>query len=129
MCLLIMPVFNSGWVYLMPIFMKKLKKRLSSMLRHLFILHRCSLTYLHSFTLSLRYLLREKKIEVIELIPPALNTDLGDKGIHDFAPPVTGFIDAVFDQLKQGKQEITFGFSEAMLKAGPEELQKAFTRM
>ncbi len=85
--------------------------------------------FLHSFTLSLRHLLRSKNIEVIELIPPALNTDLGGKGIHDFAPPVSGFIDAVFEQLQQGKTEITYGFSEAMIKSGPEELQKAFIKM
>ena len=85
--------------------------------------------FLRSFTISLRYLLRSKNIEVIELIPPALNTDLGGKGIHDFAPPVSGFIEAVFAQLKEGKQEITYQFSEAMLKAGPEELEQAFARM
>lgn len=85
--------------------------------------------FFHSFTLSLRQLLKEKNIEVIELIPPALNTDLGGKGLHDFAPPVSDFIEAVFKQLGEGKTEITFGFSEAMTKAGPEDLQKAFTRM
>lgn len=85
--------------------------------------------FFHSFTLSLRHLLKGKNIEVIELIPPALNTDLGGKGVHDFAPPVSGFVDAVFDQLQQGKTEITYGFSEAMLKAGPEEVQKAFAKM
>jgi len=35
--------------------------------------------FFHSFTLSLRHLLKSKNIEVIELIPPALNTDLGGK--------------------------------------------------
>lgn len=86
-------------------------------------------SFLHSFTLSLRQVLKEKNIEVIELIPPALNTDLGGKGLHDHAPPVIDFIEAIFEQLKQGKTELTFGFSEAMAKAGPEDLQKAFTRM
>jgi uncharacterized oxidoreductase len=85
--------------------------------------------FFHSFTLSLRYILSAKNIEVIELIPPALNTDLGGKGIHDSAPPVSGFIETAFEQLKQGKAEATYGFSEAMIKAGPEELQKAFARM
>lgn len=85
--------------------------------------------FFHSFTLSARQLLRSKNIEVIELIPPALNTDLGGKGLHDSAPPVSGFIDAVFRQLEEGKTEITFGFSEAMTKANPEELQAAFNRL
>ena len=85
--------------------------------------------FFHSFTLSLRHLLKEKNIDVIELIPPALNTDLGGKGLHDFAPPVSDFIEAVFAQLKEGRTEITFGFSEAMTRSGPEDLQKAFARM
>jgi len=85
--------------------------------------------FFHSLTLSLRYLLKPKNIEVIECIPPALNTDLGGKGLHDYAPPVSAFVDAVFEQLKAGKQELTFGFSEAMLHAGPEELKQAFARM
>jgi len=85
--------------------------------------------FVRSFTLSLRHLLSERHIEVIELIPPALNTDLGGKGLHDFAPPVSEFIESTFAQLKEGKTEITFGFSEAMIKAGPGELQAAFSRM
>ena len=85
--------------------------------------------FFHSFTLSLRQLLKPGNIEVIELIPPALNTDLGGKGLHDAAPPVADFIAAVFEQLKAGKTEITFGFSEAMAKAGAEDLKTAFARM
>ena len=85
--------------------------------------------FFHSFTHSLRYLLQPRNVEVIELIPPALNTDLGGKGIHDFAPPVSEFIDAIFLQLEQGRKELTWGFSEAMTKAGPEEVKQAFERM
>lgn len=85
--------------------------------------------FFHSFTLSLRYLLKSKNIEVIEMIPPALNTDLGGKGLHDAAPAVSEFIETVFDQLKDGKTELTFGFSEAMAKAGPEDLKVAFKRL
>jgi uncharacterized oxidoreductase len=85
--------------------------------------------FLQSFTLSLRQMVRPKGIEVIELIPPALNTDLGGKGLHDAAPPVSAFVDAVFAQLAAGRTEITFGFSEAMSQAGPEELRAAFNRM
>ena len=85
--------------------------------------------FLHSYTLSLRQLLKAKNIEVIEMIPPALNTDLGGKGLHDTAPPVTDFIETIFEQLKQGKTQLTFGFSEAMTKATPDDLQNTFNRM
>jgi uncharacterized oxidoreductase len=85
--------------------------------------------FFHSFTISLRHLLRSKNIEVIEVIPPALNTDLGGKGLHNNAPPVSEFIEAVFTQLKEGRIELTFGFTEAMTKANPADLQNAFNRM
>ncbi len=85
--------------------------------------------FFHSFTLSLHELLKSKNIEVIEVIPPALNTDLGGKGLHDHAPPVSDFIEAIFTQLKEGKTELTFGFSETMSKAGQEVLLTAFKRM
>jgi len=85
--------------------------------------------FFHSFTLSLRHLLREKNIEVIEIIPPAINTDLGGKGLHDFAPPVSEFIESIFEQLKQGKTELTFGFTESVSKAGEEVLKPVFERM
>jgi uncharacterized oxidoreductase len=85
--------------------------------------------FFHSFTLSLRYLLASKNIEVIEMIPPALNTDLGGKGLHDTAPPVSDFVESVFQQMKEGKTELTFGFSEALAKANPEVLQATFNRL
>lgn len=85
--------------------------------------------FFHSFTQSLRALLQEKNIEVIELIPPALNTDLGGKGLHDFAPPVSDFVASVFEQLKDGKTEITFGMSENISKADPNGLKEAFRHM
>ncbi len=88
-----------------------------------------SKAFLHSFTLSLRHQFKTRNIEIIELIPPALNTDLGGKGLHTNAPPVSEFIEAVFTQLKAGKTEISYGFSEAMTKAGPDDLQKTFNRM
>jgi len=85
--------------------------------------------FFHSFTLSAQHLLKPHGIEVIEIVPPALNTDLGGKGIHDAAPPVSDFIEAIFGQLKEGKSQLTFGFSETMAAAGPEALKDVFARM
>jgi len=85
--------------------------------------------FFHSYTLSLRALLKSKNIEVIEIIPPALNTDLGGKGIHDFAPPVSGFIDSIFQQLQEGKNELTYGFTEGISKAGQDVFQATFSKM
>lgn len=85
--------------------------------------------FFHSFTLSLQHVLKTRNIEVIEIIPPALNTDLGAPGLHDAAPAVKDFIEAIFRQLEEGKTELTFGFSEAMARASQEELKNAFNRM
>ncbi len=85
--------------------------------------------FFHSFTLSARHLLKSKNVEVIEMIPPALNTDLGGKGLHDAFPPVSDFIESIFRQLEEGKAELTFGFSEVMVKAGPEDIKNAFNRL
>jgi uncharacterized oxidoreductase len=85
--------------------------------------------FFHSFTISLKDLLKSKNIEVIEVIPPALNTDLGGKGIHDFAPPVSDFIEAIFAQLKEGKTQLTFGFTGALSQAGQEVLQPIYAKL
>lgn len=85
--------------------------------------------FMRSFTLSLRHILKSRNIEVIEMIPPALNTDLGAKGIHDGQPPVSDFIDAVFKQMKEGKTELTFGTSEARAQANNEVIRDYFNKM
>ena len=85
--------------------------------------------FLHSFTLSMQHLLKEKNIEVIEMIPPALNTDLGGIGLHDEQPPVSAFVDSVFEQMKAGKTQLTFGFSEVMANATPGVIAETFKRM
>ncbi len=85
--------------------------------------------FFRSFTLSLRHLLKSKNIEVIEMIPPALNTDLGGKGLHNAAPPVSDFVESIFEQLKQGKTELTFGTSEERLNASAEDLRNYFNKL
>ena len=85
--------------------------------------------FFRSFTLSLRHMLIPKHIEVIEMIPPALNTDLGGKGIHDGQPAVSDFVDSVFQQMKEGKTELAFGFSEAQLKANSDSIRELFNKM
>ncbi len=85
--------------------------------------------FLRSFTLSLRYLLKQKEIEVMEIIPPALNTDLGGIGLHDGLPPVSDFIAAIFEQMKEGKTELTFGFSEGRAAANNETISEYFQKL
>jgi uncharacterized oxidoreductase len=85
--------------------------------------------FMRSFTMSLRRQLKEANIEVIEMIPPALNTDLGGKGLHDAYPPVSEFIASIFEQLKEGKLELTFGMSEGRLKTNNDTIAAGFNMM
>lgn len=85
--------------------------------------------FMRSFTLSLRHMLKPNNIEVIEMIPPALNTDLGGKGIHNEYPSVSDFVESVFQQMKDGKTELTFGTSEGRAKANNEVIADYFNRL
>jgi uncharacterized oxidoreductase len=84
---------------------------------------------LHSFALSMRHQLTGTPISVIEIIPPAVDTDLGGKGLHTFGAPVNEFTDAVVKQLKKGNIEATYGFASESSRASREELEKIFKQM
>lgn len=84
---------------------------------------------MHSLTVSLRYDLKKRGIEVIEIIPPAVNTDLGGKGLHDDGTPLDEFADAVFAGLARGESEIAHGFSEKTRNASRAELDAISARM
>jgi uncharacterized oxidoreductase len=88
-----------------------------------------SKAFLRSFTLSLRHQLKSTNKEVIEIIPPALNTDLGGKGIHDGHPSVSDFIESIFKQLKEGKLELTFGTSESRASENNKSIADYFSKM
>lgn len=85
--------------------------------------------FLRSFTQSLRYFLKDSNIKVIEIVPPALKTDLGGIGLHDHAPEVAPFVESIFEQLEQGKTELTYGTSTDRAKIGAEELKKEFAKL
>jgi uncharacterized oxidoreductase len=81
---------------------------------------------LHSFTMSLRRQLAHTPVQVIEIIPPAVDTDLGGPGLHTFGVPVDEFADAVFKRLAAGDVEIPYGFAERLTRATRQELDEIF---
>jgi uncharacterized oxidoreductase len=82
---------------------------------------------IHSFTMALRHQLKDTKIGVIEIIPPAVRTNLG--GSHDFGEPLDEFADGVMKQLSEDKKEVTYTFSSKSSQASRQELDEIFARM
>lgn len=84
---------------------------------------------LHSFTLSLRHQLAKGPIGVVEIIPPAVDTDLGGVGLHTFGVPLAEFADAVWVKLAAGEAEIAYGMSEKSSQASRAGLEEMFRRL
>ncbi|MBD2722673.1 SDR family oxidoreductase [Hymenobacter armeniacus] len=84
---------------------------------------------LHSFTLSLRHQLQPTGISVLEIVPPAVNTDLGGPGLHTFGVNVDEFADSVMARLAAGEEEVGFGTSEQARLASRAELDERFRMM
>jgi uncharacterized oxidoreductase len=68
-------------------------------------------------------------VQVIEIIPPAVDTDLGGPGLHTFGAPVATFTDAIMAQLAEGSEEATFGMSAKASSASQAELKAIFRAM
>ncbi|MFD2245764.1 SDR family oxidoreductase [Pontibacter ruber] len=83
----------------------------------------------HSFTMSLRHDLSETNVRVIEIVPPAVNTDLGGEGIHTMGAPVEEFADSITERMAAGELEIGYGRSEKARKASREEIDEMFRMM
>ncbi|MFW9929582.1 MAG: SDR family oxidoreductase [Candidatus Thorarchaeota archaeon] len=89
---------------------------------------------LHSFTKSLRQQLLRTNIKVIEVIPPAVDTELNPegrkkRGSQSFGVSADEFVSAIMKQILQDVPEIGYGFTEQVLKASKEELEQRFIMM
>lgn len=81
---------------------------------------------IHSLTLSLRHQLKDKGVKVIEIIPPAVDTELGhdrreDKKDSHGGISVTEFITEAMDALKNDVLEAPIGMAKG-LRGKREEL-------
>jgi uncharacterized oxidoreductase len=84
---------------------------------------------LHSFTMSLRHQLSETSVEVIEVAPPAVNTELGGAGLHTHGEPLDAFADGIFKGLEEGKQEIGYGTSVDRLRMSRDQVDEYTANM
>lgn len=86
---------------------------------------------LHSYTLSLRHQLAAKHpgFKVVEIIPPAVDTDLGGVGLHTFGVPLNEFADAVFGGMAAGEEEVAYGLAAKSSQASRAELDAMFKHL
>lgn len=84
---------------------------------------------LHSFSMSLRLQVEGTNVDVIEVLPPAVNTDLGGVGLHTFGAPVDDFADAIFAGFEAGKKEIGYGGTDERLQASKSGIEQAMQHM
>ncbi|WP_378952313.1 SDR family oxidoreductase [Pelosinus sp. sgz500959] len=83
---------------------------------------------MHSFTVSLRLQVEKSNINVVEVLPPAVNTDLGGVGLHTFGEPLDEFADAVFEGFENGDLEIGYRSSEKVIRASRDEIDEIVMR-
>ncbi|MEK4517389.1 SDR family NAD(P)-dependent oxidoreductase [Paenibacillus sp. FSL H8-0122] len=84
---------------------------------------------LHSFTMSLRLQLSGTRVEVIEVAPPAVITDLGGSGLHVHGEPLAAFTDGIFQGLADGLQEIGYGSSVERLRMSRDRIDEYAAQM
>ena len=84
---------------------------------------------MHSFTLSLRHQLAGTSIRVVEIVPPATDTDLGGAGLHKFGVTVDALLDDVLPRIANGELEVAHGTARKSSRAGRDELDEIFRRM
>jgi uncharacterized oxidoreductase len=85
---------------------------------------------MHSFTISLRLQLAQTPIRVIEVVPPAVDTDLGGPGLHTWGVPLKEFADGVFAKLRTDDDlEVAHGFAVEASRASRDEIDVMLERM
>ncbi|WP_372007188.1 SDR family oxidoreductase [Paenibacillus chitinolyticus] len=84
---------------------------------------------LHSFTMSLRHQLSATSIEVIEVVPPAVDTGLGGTWLRTHVEPLDAFADGIFKGLEEGRAEIGYSTSADRLRMTRDQVDEYAEKM
>lgn len=89
---------------------------------------------LHSFSLTLRHQLRDTSVEVIEMVPPMVDTGLNQKSRDKQGLTYRGisseeYVQYFLDGLKEGKQEITNERVEGLRDATRADYDRLFEQI
>ncbi len=88
---------------------------------------------LHLFTVSLRQQLKDTTVKVFEIIPPAVDSELGkgttgDSGDYRGIPPEE-VAKTVMESLKKDEYEIAVGEAKVLVERSRKEFDKAFQQL
>jgi len=90
---------------------------------------------LHQFVLSLRHQLRGSKVKVLEVLPPAVQTELHDekhqpdiKNGRSIGMPLDEFIDKAYTALAGGSEQVPVGMAEEYYDSFEGRRQEAFAK-
>ena len=82
---------------------------------------------IHSYTVTLRHALAATSCRVVELIPPRVQTSLGNGAASGLGAPLGDFCDSVFAELAAGvADEIGYGMTANIGRASRQELDGHF---
>ena len=89
---------------------------------------------MHAFTMALRLQVVKTGIKIIEVVPPAINTELnaeGRSGRGNYRPDLQPdtFVSGIIKFLENDTPGIGFGTTEGLRNASREELDNRFTKM
>jgi uncharacterized oxidoreductase len=80
---------------------------------------------MRSLTMSLRVQLADTGVKVIELVPPRVDTELGDAAPTPYTLPVNTFVDEAMKGLAAGADEVAVGMAkDLMALAGAEAVKQ-----
>ena len=89
---------------------------------------------IHMFSVSLRYQLKDTSVKVFEVVPPAVDTELGKDTTGESEQeyrgiPASEVADAVLKALKNNKYEVVIGEAKGLVQGAKTDFEKAFQRL
>lgn len=84
---------------------------------------------LRAWTLGLRAQLHCTPLRVVEIVPPAVDTDLGGPGLHTFGVNLDAFADDVFARWMAGEDEVAYGMAAERARVWGDAFAAAFRGM
>ena len=89
---------------------------------------------IHMFSVSLRYQLKDTSVKVFEVVPPAVDTELGKSTTGESEQeyrgiPANEVANAVLEALKKNEYEVVIGEAKGLVQGARTDFEKAFQRL